>query len=187
MIVVVSGLPRSGTSMMMQMLQAGGMVLLTDHRREADTNNPQGYWEYEAVKRLKHDQTWLGDAEGKVVKVIAPLVAYLPPAYPYKIIFMERDLEEVLQSQGRMLERLGQHYSADDQSTLKRAFTQELKQVNAWLADQPNIETLYVSYRAIILDPCAVAEQVSAFLDRKLNTEQMAAVVDAKLYREKRE
>src|SRR5262245_34520180 len=105
MIVVVSGLPRSGTSLMMQMLQAGGMPLLTDDLRPADTNNPKGYWEYEPVKRLQQDNTWMHKAEGKAVKVISVLLQYLPPQHTYKIIFMQRPMQEVLASQTVMLER----------------------------------------------------------------------------------
>src|SRR3990167_393038 len=99
MIVIVSGLPRSGTSLMMQMLRAGGMSLLIDDQRPADADNPHGYWEYEPVKRLQHDNSWLPQAEGKAVKVVSALLQYLPPRHTYKIIVMHRPMQEVLASQ----------------------------------------------------------------------------------------
>src|SRR5919205_1058382 len=105
MIVIVSGLPRSGTSLMMQMLHVGGMPLLVDHQRPADADNPNGYWEYEPVKRLQQDNTWMSQAEGKAVKVVSALLQYLPPQHTYKIIFMQRPMPEVLTSQSVMLER----------------------------------------------------------------------------------
>src|ERR671934_2987374 len=107
MIVIVSGLPRSGTSLMMQMLHAGGMPLLIDEQRPPDTDNPNGYWEYEPVKRLQQDNSWMHKAEGKAVKVVSALLQYLPPQHIYKIIFMQRPMQEVLASQAVMLERRG--------------------------------------------------------------------------------
>lgn len=186
MITVVSGLPRSGTSMMMQMLQAGGMEPLTDRLREADPNNPRGYWEYEPVKRLRDDQSWMGEAEGKVVKIVAPLLTYLPPGFSYRVVFMDRELEEVLQSQERMLERLGRDAAAGDRAVLTRAFTQQVERTRRWLAEQPNVEVLYIPHHDAISDPRAQAEKVTAFLGGSLNVEAMAAAVDASLYREQK-
>ena len=119
MIVVVSGLPRSGTSLMMQMLQAGGMPLLIDDLRPADTDNPNGYWEYEPVKRLQQDNSWIPQAEGKAVKVVSALLQYLPPQHTYKIIFMQRPMQEVLASQTVMLERRGEQSGKADDKTLE--------------------------------------------------------------------
>ena len=107
-VIIVSGLPRSGTSMMMKMLEAGGLKILTDNLREADANNPKGYYEFERVKQMKDGNlAWLPDAVGKVVKIVTGLIIYLPSDYKYKIIFMKRDLNEVLSSQKKMLGRLG--------------------------------------------------------------------------------
>jgi hypothetical protein len=186
MIVVVSGLPRSGTSMMMQMVQAGGMALLTDERREADDSNPRGYLEYERVKQLKQDQSWLGEAEGKAVKIVAPLLPHLPASYSYRVIFMERALEEVLQSQERMLERLGRAYSPGDRELLARAFGQQVERTKAWLRQQPNVKTLYVAHAEAVREPRDMAERVNVFLGGALDVERMAAAVDARLYRERK-
>jgi hypothetical protein len=108
-IVVVSGLPRSGTSMMMKMLEAGGIPVLTDYEREADEDNPKGYFEFERVKNLKDgDDAWLPQAKGKVVKVIAALLTDLPSSYEYEVIFMRRAMPEILASQRQMLIRRGE-------------------------------------------------------------------------------
>ena len=107
-ITIVSGLPRSGTSMMMKMLEAGGMQVLTDHIRTADEDNPKGYYEFERVKQIEHDQAWLPDAQGKVVKMISALLKHLPSSYTYKVIFMRRNIDEILASQKQMLIRRGE-------------------------------------------------------------------------------
>src|SRR4029450_2106899 len=126
MIVVVSGLPRSGTSLMMQMLQAGGMPLLTDDLRPPDADNPNGYWEYEPVKRLHQDNSWIRKAEGKALKAVSGSLHYLPPQPTYKILFMQRPMQEVLASQTVMLERRGQQSGKADDTTLGTVFAQHL-------------------------------------------------------------
>src|SRR5262249_58261695 len=126
MIVIVSGLPRSGTSLMMQMLQAGGMPLLTDALRPADADNPNGYWEYEPVKRLQQDNSWIPKAEGKAVKVVSALLPYLPPQHTYKIIFMQRPLQEVMASQTVMLERRGGQRGKTEDRGAGAGFVQRL-------------------------------------------------------------
>src|SRR5262249_30630691 len=102
-IIIVSGLPRSGTSLMMQMLDGGGVPVLTDNIRAADTDNPRGYYEFEPVKATKRDATWLPAARGKAVKMVSQLLYHLPPGETYRVLFLERDLEEVLASQEKML------------------------------------------------------------------------------------
>jgi hypothetical protein len=184
-IVVVSGLPRSGTSMMMAMLSAGGLELLTDGLRAADLDNPNGYFEFEPVKALEKasDWSWLSAACGKGLKVISFLLKYLPDTFEYKIIFVRRDLGEVLASQRRMLERLEE--AADDTSDedLARAFASHISRVERELAARPNCDLLYLDHRRIIRDPAAVAREVTLFLGRPLHVEKMASVVDGRLYR----
>ena len=184
MITVVSGLPRSGTSLMMQMLEAGGLPAVTDGARSADASNPRGYYEDDRVKRLRTDSSWAVEAEGHAVKVIAPLLPYLPRGPEYKVLFMERDLSEVLRSQGRMLERLGRPAVSPD--VLRGPFQQHVERARVWVAAQSGAAALGVPYAAAVARPLEQAERVVAFLGLRLDTEAMAEVVDASLYRERR-
>jgi len=185
MIVIVSGLPRSGTSLMMQMLQAGGMPLLIDELRPADANNPHGYWEYEPVKRLQQDNSWIPQAEGKAVKVVSALLQYLPPQHTYKIIFMQRPLQEVLASQAVMLERQGAQGGKADDQTLGVVFAQHLDRTEHWLATQKHMTVLYVHYHETMANPVATATCVAQFLDLPLAVDAMARAVDPRLYRQR--
>lgn len=184
MIVIVSGLPRSGTSLMMQMLHAGGMPMLIDDHRPADLDNPNGYWEYEPVKRLYEDNSWLSKAEGKAVKVVSALLRYLPAQHTYKIIFMQRAMPEVLASQHAMLQRRGEASGTADDTTLSRLFAQHLDQTANWLAMQTHMTTLSVQYHAALASPQLIATRVAAFIERPLTVEAMARVVDPNLYRQ---
>ncbi|MCS6991873.1 MAG: alkaline phosphatase family protein [Chitinophagales bacterium] len=180
-ITIVSGLPRSGTSMMMQMLAAGGMSLLADGQRPADENNPKGYYEYEKTKRLLTDASWLHEAVGKAVKIVAPLLVNLPPKYDYRIIFMQRDLDEVIRSQQIMLGKNPANYPL----ALAEAFKKQLEKCEAMFRRHPNMKVLHVRYADAIAQPLETAETVAAFLNEELDVEQMAAVVDRSLYRNK--
>ncbi|MCB2202670.1 sulfotransferase [bacterium] len=187
-ITVVSGLPRSGTSMMMSALQAGGMPLVVDRIRGADANNPKGYYEFERVKRLpKGDTRWLKGAGGKAVKVISALLTFLPPDYNYRVIFMERDLDEIMASQQRMLARSGKPaQSEQDNRTVRATSQQHLDEIHAWLDAQDWIQTHTVSYNDILRFPEEQFAEVAAFLDNQVDPEAMASVVDPALYREKK-
>lgn len=184
-LTVVAGLPRSGTSMMMQMLEIGGLPVLSDSKREADVDNPKGYFELEAVTRLRNDNTWLGDAVGKGVKIIAQLLPSLPVDLHYKVIFMERDLDEVLASQRAMLERLQRPQAKLAPDRLKQTYRRQLENVKVWLARQPNIHVLHIEHRQALDDPRGTAERVSTFLGGKLAVEMMADAVDPLLYRQR--
>jgi len=184
-ITIVSGLPRSGTSMMMKVLQAGGLEVFTDNLRVADEDNPKGYFELEQVKALKDgDDAWVKDAAGKVVKVISSLLEYLPSAYKYKIVFMRRAIPEILASQKQMLIRRGEASDGDDQK-MAEMFQEHLKRVRVWLANQPNMETLYVDYNALMADPDPEIKAVAEFLGLNEKLDAMLAVPDKKLYRQK--
>ncbi len=185
-ITIVSGLPRSGTSMMMRMLQAGGMSLLMDNVRAADDDNPNGYYELERVKQIERDQSWLQDAQGKAVKIISALLKDLPQGYAYKVIFMRRRMEEVLVSQRQMLVRRGESGDAIGDERMALLFRKHLRQVEAWLGNQPNVEVLYVSYNEVLENPVEHAQKINQFLGSRLDVEQMAAVVDQALYRQQR-
>ena len=183
-IIIVSGLPRSGTSMMMKMLEAGGIPPLTDEIREADTDNPKGYYEFERVKKLdKGDTAWLPEAEGKSVKVISALLKHLPDDYDYRIIFMRRDMDEILASQRKMLIRRGENADDVDETTMAQLFKKHLNQVENWLAQQSNVQTIFLHYSAILADPVPAIAKLNAFLGEKLEATAAAQVVDPDLYR----
>ena len=185
-IYIVSGLPRSGTSMMMQMLKAGGMNIVSDGKRETDSDNPQGYLEDERVKRLHLDREWLAEAAGKAVKIVAPLVMNIPPGFNYKIIFMERDMHEVLTSQQIMLGRKKEAESKTYPAALADAFSKQLEKTKSWLATQPQISVLYVKYADVVNSPQEFSENISSFLEADLDPEKMAAVISKELYRNKK-
>ncbi len=182
-IVVVSGLPRSGTSMMMKMLERGGLEVLTDEIREPDADNPRGYYEFERVKQLEHDRSWLPDAQGKAVKVISQLLQHLPADCSYKVIFMRREMDEILASQKRMLVRRGEAPDRVEDDKLAVLFQRHVKRVHRWLDRQPNFEVMEMSYNQILERPCQAAERLDGFLEQDLDVEAMAEVVDPSLYR----
>lgn len=170
--------------MMMKMLQQGGLAVMTDQIREADDDNPKGYFEFERVKQLdKGDQDWLADAQGKVVKVISALLEHLPPDYNYRVIFIERQMDEVLASQRKMLARRGEPTDRVDDQEMARLFVKHLDKIRAWLASQPNFAVLYVDYNQMMADPLPYVRQVNQFLDNALDEEAMHRAIDPALYR----
>jgi len=183
-ITIVSGLPRSGTSLMMQMLDNGGLEVVTDNIRTADTDNPKGYYEYEQVKKIKEDKTWLPATRGKAFKMVSQLLYDLPATEKYRIIFMERDLEEILDSQDKMLQRLGRKSAPRDQ--IKRSFTLHLNKLHEWLPQQKHFEVLRVKYNELVQRPEAEAQRVSQFLGGKASVDKMAKTVDTSLYRNRK-
>jgi len=183
-ITIVSGLPRSGTSMMMQMLEAGGMRIVTDRERKPDDDNPRGYYEFEPVKKTREDASWLPGAAGKVVKMIYRLLYDLPATgYAYRVVFLEREMSEVLASQQKMLARLGTDGGTSDDEEMAALFRKQLAEVRDWLAAQRSFSVLYVSYRDAVGDPPTVAARINEFLGGGLDTEAMAVAVDPSLYR----
>jgi hypothetical protein len=171
--------------MMMKVLEAGGMEIFTDNLRTADEDNPKGYYELEDVKALKDGQAdWMQDAPGKAVKVISSLLEYLPSGYKYKIVFMRREISEILASQKQMLIRRGENSDGDDKQ-MTEMFQEHLKRVRVWLANQPNMDVLYVDYNGLMADPDPEIKAVAEFLDLNENLDAMLAVPDKKLYRQK--
>ncbi len=183
-IIIVSGLPRSGTSLMMQMLAGGGVEILTDAVRTADDDNPRGYLEFEPVKKTKQDSSWLPGARGKAVKMVSQLLYDLPPGERYRIIFMRRDLDEVLASQEKMLARLGR--PAAPRERIKGAFETHLEQLDGWMGKQSHMKRLPMNYKTLVEAPDIQAQRVCEFLERTLDTEAMASAVDPNLYRNRR-
>ena len=185
MITIVSGLPRSGTSLMMQMLAAGGMPILSDGERRADIDNPKGYLEWERIKQLPKEPECIAEAEGKVVKTISQLLLSLPSTHEYRVIFMQRPLVEVLASQEQMLRNRGTAGPSVDNSAVTRAFQNHLFEVNAWCNSKSNTRVLRVQYHSVLREPKVIAESIAQFLGVGLNVEAMAQQVDAALYRQR--
>jgi hypothetical protein len=183
MITIVSGLPRSGTSLMMQMLVAGGMPALSDGERRADTDNPRGYVEWERIKQLPNDPTCIAEGEGKVVKVISRLLLSLPAEHEYRIIFMQRPLPEVLASQDEMLRRRGNYKQGANPAVIAAAFEKHLREVHAWLDGRPYVRTLRVQYHEVLSKPNEIGQRLAQFLEIPLDVEAMVQQVDASLYR----
>ncbi|OYW23809.1 MAG: hypothetical protein B7Z55_03175 [Planctomycetales bacterium 12-60-4] len=181
-IIVVSGLPRSGTSLMMQMLAQGGVPVLTDGERSADVDNPRGYLEFEPVKRLQHDASWVPQARGHAVKMISFHLEFLPPEETYRVIFMERSLDEVLASQSKMLERRNVAATTSPEN-LRRSFELHLRRIGNWLQRQPNMSVLPVPYAEVLADPLTMTARINQFLGHRVRLPGMIAAIDAGLYR----
>ena len=185
-VTIVSGLPRSGTSMMMQMIDRGGIPALKDEIRVADEDNPKGYYEFEPVKQTQKDPSWLERAGGMVVKMVYRLLYDLPAEYDYRVIFMRRKLEEVVASQNVMLERGNKEGGGLPDDKLLEVFRAEIDRSNRWLAKQPNFRVLYINYNEMIENPAPQVARVNEFLGGSLDTKAMVATVDPTLYRQKR-
>ena len=167
---------------MMKMLEAGGLPVLTDNQRTADEDNPNGYYELEAVKRTRDDSSWLDGANGRAVKMVYCLIRDLPADRNYKVVLMRRQLDEVLMSQAVMLERLGRPAPLDD-DCMKQLFQRELASFEEWAGRQSHIELFDVDFRSLVENPRPAIESINQFLGGSLDTSAMTAVVDPKLYR----
>lgn len=185
-LTIVSGLPRSGTSMMMRMLETGGLPVMIDEIRTADDDNPNGYYEFEAVKQTKEDPSWLESSAGKVVKMVYRLLYDLPEDRTYHVLFMARDLEEVLRSQRVMLERNGTGNDGITDDQMRMMFQMEIDKFFKWIADRPSFKMIRVDYNALMQDPAAELTKVNEFLGGGLDVEAMAATVDKSLYRNRK-
>lgn len=185
-IIIVSGLPRSGTSMTMKMLEAGGIPPLTDQIRSADEDNPKGYYEYERAKKLRDgDISWIPNAEGKAVKIIGALLVNMPSDYEYRVLFMRRDMNEILASQAKMLENRGEENKIDDE-TMATLFSKHVKEVEKWMDSQPNLKYIDVDYNIVLKNPEPNIRKINQFLGGDLDESAMLSVVDPNLYRQKR-
>jgi hypothetical protein len=185
MIYIVSGLPRSGTSLAMQMLAAGGLPVLSDGQRAADTDNPRGYFEWERIKALPREPRSIADAESRVVKVISSLLLTLPQGHEYRVIFMLRPLDEVLASQAVMLENRGTEGPKLAPAAMLAALQAHLAQVNAWLGSRSDLAVLKVNFHDVLADPGGQAERMARFVDLPLDVGAMARQVDPSLRRQR--
>jgi hypothetical protein len=179
--IIVSGLPRSGTSMMMQILEAGGLEILADFKRKADKDNPKGYYELEAVKKLDRDNSCLENAAGNAVKVISHFLKYLPESNKYKIIFMDRSMKEIIRSQQKMLGKNKDAYP----KVIAEAFKKEVKEIKKWAEKNPHVEMISIHYSDVIKHPKKEIKKIKKFLNIDLELENMISVVDPNLYRNK--
>ncbi len=188
--VLVSGLPRSGTSLMMQLLEAGGMPLMTDGERAADVDNPRGYYEWEAIKQIGRRPELLGDqaVNGRAIKCISMLLPRMPLQHDYKVIFMTRPIQEVVASQGQMVNRLGKKAAELDPEQLQRGLTAHREETLRWLATAPHMKFIEIDYPALVRDPQLIVSRLVQFLgaEQLPNETVMAAVVDPSLHRQKR-
>ena len=186
-VTVVSGLPRSGTSMMMRMLETGGMSVVTDHIRVPDESNPKGYYEFERVKQLQDGNTrWIAEGKGKVVKIISALLEYLPPEHQYRIVFMQRNMPEILASQREMLLRRGEPTDRISDRHLTGFYQDHLAHIADWLSEQDNMKAIYLHYNQIMQNPQEPIAQLCQFLQPlPLNPNKMLSVVESSLYRQR--
>jgi len=186
-LIVVSGLPRSGTSMTMQMLEAGGLAVATDGIRKPGEDNPKGYYEYERVKELDKglDQSWLKEFRGKTIKIISFLLKDLPDTNNYKVVFKRRNIQEVLASQAKMLVNRSEANEASDEKMLE-LYKDHLWKVDYMMKHRPCFELLNVDYKDVVENPRQQAQRIGAFLGDHVEVEKMVTAVDEKLYRNRR-
>jgi len=184
-ITLVTGTPRSGTSLVMQMLRAGGMPLLCDDARPADADNPRGYFEYDAVRRTGRDAAWLDAAAGRAVKVVHALVPCLPAGRAYRVIDVRRPAGEVLASQRAMLRRTNAPTQDEDAALLERAFRSQCEAMARWVLRVAGAPLLRLEYPEVVRDPAAAADRLRRFLAADLDARAMAGAVEPELYRQR--
>lgn len=173
--------------MMMRMLEAGGLTVHTDGVRRPDIDNPNGYYELEEVKGLAKGETdWLGQAAGRVIKIVSPLLRFLPETHDYRVVMMRRRMDEILASQKVMLEHRGEPTNPISDDELARIYEQDFVRIEGWLNGQPNIESLSVSYNGLLEEPHLEVLRISQFLDADLDLDAMKAIVEPSLYRQRR-
>ncbi len=184
-LIIVSGLPRSGTSMAMKMLDAAGLPLVIDNIREADTDNPKGYYEFERVKDLDkgQDNSWIRDHRGKGIKIISFLLPHLPPGNNYKIVFMGRNIDEILASQNKMLVRRGEPTDTTADENMKKLYSDHLIKVKSMLRYRDEMDSIVIQYNDVLNDPRPQAERMNEFLGGRYDVERMLSVIDTSLYR----
>jgi hypothetical protein len=186
-VVVVSGLPRSGTSLMMKLLEKAGLPILTDNVRAADGDNQGGYYEYEPVKWMKEgDNSWMRNAVGKGVKIISHLLPNLPAGYSYKVVFMTRDLREIIASQDAMLKNRDEKEERPiDEGKLAQVFGEHVEKIRDWMAGQANIEAIYIDYNRLVKEPVEQLKKLETFLNLKLNAADIIAEINPAYYRQR--
>lgn len=193
-ITIISGLPRSGTSLMMQIVEAAGLSIFTDGKRLADDSNQRGYYEHDRISGLlqQSDRSWLAATRGQALKIVAPLLSALPlrfkpdqegaqprKAPSYRILFMERDIREILASQSAMLQRLGKK---PPQGDLAKAYQQQVTNAACWI-QQHQIPTLGIDYHDLVHGSDDLLRKIAAFLGTPDKLAEMQAVIDPRMHR----
>lgn len=186
-ITIVSGLPRSGTSMMMRMLDKGGLPVITDEIRQADIDNPLGYYEFEKVKTLRDDKSWLPDCRGKVFKMVSMLLYHLPDNEQYRIVFMRREMKEILASERKMLERLNKPFDPDREAEVEMLFEKHLKDIQPWLAKRDHFQVSYIFYNNLLKKPDEELTKIVDLLGDEISIDAMKEVIDPNLYRQRKD
>ncbi len=184
-IIIVSGLPRSGTSMMMQILEALNISLFVDNNRSPDQNNPRGYFEHIAVKNIENDHDWLKSVPGKAIKIVSHLLFYLPDIYFYKIIFMQRNINEIIRSQNKMLSLANPETKTEDPKFLKNLFNKNIEQVFKWEKMHLNVELLCLNYIDVLNKTEGEVNKIISFLDLQEESSSLNHIVSKDLYRSK--
>ncbi|MGE0548482.1 MAG: sulfotransferase [Kofleriaceae bacterium] len=184
-VFVVSGLPRSGTSMMMRMLAEGGAPILADAARSADADNPRGYYELEAVKATARDASWVTGAPGCVVKVISSLLPHLPDHWTYRVVFMRRGIDQIVRSQRAMLDRLGNTPMGEDERAARHALARHLVDIECWLETARHMRILGVGYERVLAEPAREIDRICRFLELELDVAAMRRAVEPALQRQK--
>lgn len=184
-ITVVSGLPRSGTSLMMNMLEKAGIPPMQDGIREADIDNPKGYYEFEQVKKIAEDKSFLPACKGKAVKMISRLLVELPPGYVYKVIWMRRNIDEIIASQKKMLVRRGTYDASVKDDDVRRMLLRHVEKTLTWVKAHDYLDMIFVNYNKLLADPSEGIAQLAAFLGAHLDTAAMRSAIDPSLYRNK--
>lgn len=186
-VTIVTGVPRSGTSLVMQMLAAGGHPIASDGVRRADADNPRGYFELEAARRLARDASWLPELAGRALKLVHTLVPSLPTTLKYRVLLVRRRLDEVLDSQRAMLSRVGTPPDPAEDDRLRPVLEDQLAQLEGWLTAQPGLAWLRIDHGELLAQPAQVAARLAGFLGGSLDARAMAACVDPSLYRQRRQ
>jgi hypothetical protein len=171
--------------MLMKMLEAGGIKIMTDSERTADIDNPKGYFEYERIKDLEKetDKSYVREGRGKALKVISFLIKDLPDDNDYRVIFMRRDLDEVLASQNKMIDRLDSTDTSASGEAMKEAYRNDIVRTRLLCKQRPNFEHIEIHYKPTVEQPTDTARRVNEFLDGRLDEVAMRAAVDGSLYR----
>ena len=177
MITIVSGLPRSGTSLLMQMLKVGGIPVVTDDKRPADADNSKGYYEFEPVKKLEKYNSWLADAEGKSLKVISLLLRSLPDNYQYKVIFMTRNMSQILASQQAMLKNRNAENNSIDDAIMAKHFEAHIEITKKWLQEASNVDVIYINYEDLLSAPDESINMIINFLEIPLDIKAMISII----------